>query len=86
LETQYWRVDNGRAQWITVDLPESVALREKLLPPGPRQRYLAADATDLAAWADEVDRSRPVIVTAQAVRTPAPQYSTASLGGGMAIK
>jgi O-methyltransferase involved in polyketide biosynthesis len=65
LETQYWRVDNGRAQWVTVDLPESVALREKLLPPGPRQRYLAADATDLAAWADEVDRSRGVLLTAQ---------------------
>ncbi|MFG3052464.1 class I SAM-dependent methyltransferase [Kitasatospora sp. NPDC048239] len=64
LETQYWRVDNGRARWLTVDLPESVALRERLLPPGPRQRYLAADATDLA-WADEVDRDRAVCVTAQ---------------------
>lgn len=64
LETQYWRVDNGRARWLTVDLPESVALREQVLPPGPRQRYLAADATELA-WADEVDRSREVLVTAQ---------------------
>ncbi|MDH6140050.1 MULTISPECIES: class I SAM-dependent methyltransferase [Kitasatospora] len=64
LETQYWRVDNGRAQWLTVDLPESVALRERLLPPGPRQRYLAADATELG-WTDEVDRSREVLVTAQ---------------------
>ncbi|MFC8451014.1 class I SAM-dependent methyltransferase [Kitasatospora sp. NPDC057223] len=64
LETQYWRVDNGRAQWLTVDLPESVALRERLLPPGPRQRYLAADATEFG-WADEVDRSHGVLVTAQ---------------------
>ncbi|MCX5214695.1 class I SAM-dependent methyltransferase [Kitasatospora sp. NBC_00240] len=64
LETQFWRVDNGRASWLTVDLPESLALREKLLPPGPRQRYLAADATGLA-WADEVDRSSGVLVTAQ---------------------
>ncbi|TQF01429.1 class I SAM-dependent methyltransferase [Kitasatospora acidiphila] len=64
LETQYWRVDNGRAQWLTVDLPESVALREQLLPPGPRQRYLAADATELG-WTDEVDLSREVLVTAQ---------------------
>ncbi|MFC5661490.1 class I SAM-dependent methyltransferase [Kitasatospora misakiensis] len=65
LETQYWRVDNGRAHWLTVDLPEAVALREELLPPGPRQRYLAADATDLAAWADEVDRDRAVLITAE---------------------
>ncbi|MEV4612512.1 class I SAM-dependent methyltransferase [Kitasatospora sp. NPDC049258] len=64
LETQYWRIDNGRARWLTVDLPESVALRERLLPPGPRQRYLAADATDLG-WAEEVDRSREVLITAQ---------------------
>ncbi|GAA1935124.1 class I SAM-dependent methyltransferase [Kitasatospora viridis] len=65
LETQYWRVDNGRAQWLTVDLPESVGLRERLLPPGPRQRYLAADATDLASWADLVDREHGVLITCQ---------------------
>ncbi|BFV55226.1 class I SAM-dependent methyltransferase [Kitasatospora sp. CMC57] len=64
LETQYWRVDNGRARWLTVDLPEMVALREQVLPPGPRQRCLAADVTELG-WADEVDRSRRVMVTAQ---------------------
>ncbi|MFJ9773001.1 class I SAM-dependent methyltransferase [Kitasatospora sp. NPDC101157] len=64
LETQYWRVDNGRAHWLSVDLPEMVALREKLLPPGPRQRYLAADATDLG-WADEVDHDREVLLCAQ---------------------
>ncbi|MEV7782062.1 class I SAM-dependent methyltransferase [Kitasatospora sp. NPDC088351] len=64
LETQYWRVDNGRAQWLTVDLPEAVALREELLPPGPRQRYLAADATELG-WTEEVDRNHGVLVTAQ---------------------
>ncbi len=64
LETQYWRVDNGRARWLSVDLPESVALRQELLPPGPRQRYLAADATDLG-WADEVDRDHGVLITAQ---------------------
>jgi O-methyltransferase involved in polyketide biosynthesis len=46
-----------------VDLPESVALREKLLPAAPRQRYLAADAMEFD-WADEVDRSRPVLLTA----------------------
>ncbi len=65
LETQFWRVDNGRAHWLSVDLPEAVALREELLPPGPRRRHLAADATDLSAWADEVDRDRAVLITAQ---------------------
>ncbi|MCX4744656.1 class I SAM-dependent methyltransferase [Kitasatospora sp. NBC_01287] len=64
LETQFWRVDNGRARWLSVDLPESIALREELLPPGSRQRYLAADVTEFG-WAGEVDRSRAVLVTAQ---------------------
>ncbi|MDH6125785.1 class I SAM-dependent methyltransferase [Kitasatospora sp. GP82] len=36
LETQYWRVDNGRANWLSADLPETVALRERLLPPVAR--------------------------------------------------
>ncbi|WP_405009323.1 class I SAM-dependent methyltransferase [Kitasatospora sp. NBC_01539] len=64
LETQYWRVDNGRARWLSVDLPEAVALREQLLPAAPRQRLLACSATD-PAWLDEVDDSRGVLITAQ---------------------
>jgi len=32
LETQFWRVDNGRVQWLTVDLPEAIEVRERLLP------------------------------------------------------
>lgn len=64
LETQYWRVDNGRASWLSVDFPESIELREQLLPPGPRRRHLACSATD-PAWLDEVDPSRGVMITAQ---------------------
>ncbi len=64
LETQFWRVDNGRANWLTVDLPEAVALRERLLPPGPRQRLLACSATD-PRWMDEVDPAQGVLITAQ---------------------
>ncbi|MFF9641570.1 class I SAM-dependent methyltransferase [Kitasatospora aureofaciens] len=84
LETQYWRVDNGRAHWLSVDLPESVALREKLLPPGPRQRYLAADATDLDAWADEVDRDQAVLISAQGLLMYLPPARVRSLIAGCA--
>ncbi|WP_380283245.1 class I SAM-dependent methyltransferase [Kitasatospora purpeofusca] len=83
LETQYWRVDNGRARWLTVDLPEMIALRERLLPPGPRQRYLAADATDLV-WADEVDRDRAVLVTAQGLCMYLPPARVKALIAGCA--
>ncbi|MEV3852912.1 class I SAM-dependent methyltransferase [Streptomyces sp. NPDC050095] len=64
LETQFWRVDNGRARWLCVELPETAAVREKLLPRGDRQRLLAQSALDLS-WRDEVDASKGVLITAQ---------------------
>ncbi|MEU8921536.1 class I SAM-dependent methyltransferase [Kitasatospora sp. NPDC048545] len=83
LETQYWRVDNGRARWLSVDLPEVVALRGELLPPGPRQRYLAADATELG-WAEEVDRDRAVLVSAQGLLMYLPPARARALIAGCA--
>ncbi|MCG6498545.1 class I SAM-dependent methyltransferase [Kitasatospora sp. A2-31] len=83
LETQFWRVDNGRARWLTVDLPELVALRERLLPPGPRQRCLAADATTLG-WAEEVDRDHGVLVTAQGLLMYLPPMQVRALIAGCA--
>ncbi|MFC1414000.1 class I SAM-dependent methyltransferase [Streptacidiphilus sp. N1-12] len=64
LETGFWRVDNGTVDWLTVDLPEPLALRHALLPHGPRQRTLARDARD-PAWIDRVDPARGVLVLAQ---------------------
>ncbi|HEY9473225.1 MAG TPA: class I SAM-dependent methyltransferase [Mycobacteriales bacterium] len=64
LETQFWRVDNGRVHWLTVDLPEVTALRDRLLPDSPRLSTLACSATD-ERWLDEVDPTRGVLVVAQ---------------------
>jgi O-methyltransferase involved in polyketide biosynthesis len=64
LETQFWRVDNGRVQWLSVDLPESVELRSRLLPSSPRLRTIAGSVLD-KAWLDEVDPTRGVLLTAQ---------------------
>ncbi|MFI0814979.1 class I SAM-dependent methyltransferase [Streptomyces sp. NPDC021098] len=64
LETQYWRVDNGRARWLCVELPETAAVRRALLPDDERRRTLARSALDLS-WRDEVDASRGVLITAQ---------------------
>jgi O-methyltransferase involved in polyketide biosynthesis len=64
LETQFWRVDNGKVRWVGVDVPETVAVRERLLPGEPRRRTLAYSALD-KRWMDEVDASRGVLVTAQ---------------------
>lgn len=64
LETQFWRVDNGRVRWLTVDLPEVLELRGLVFPEEPRQRRHAGSALDLS-WADELEPGAPVLVTAQ---------------------
>lgn len=33
--TQFWRVDNGRVLWFTVESPQTAAVREALLPTEP---------------------------------------------------
>jgi O-methyltransferase involved in polyketide biosynthesis len=64
LETAFWRCDNGRVSWLTVDLPEPLALRHSLLPHGSRQHTLACDARD-PAWTKGIDPARGVLVLAQ---------------------
>jgi O-methyltransferase involved in polyketide biosynthesis len=64
LETQFWRVDNGRVHWLTVDLPEAIEVRERLLPAGERHRVLAYSALD-PRWPDGLEAARGVLVTAQ---------------------
>ena len=64
LETQFWRVDDGRVRWLTVDLPEVVALRRRLLPESGRMQAFSGSALDFG-WTDEVAESAGVLVTAQ---------------------
>lgn len=64
LETGFWRVDNGRVQWISLDFPEVIELRERLLPKHPRVRNIAGSALDFS-WMSAVDSSRPVFISAQ---------------------
>jgi O-methyltransferase involved in polyketide biosynthesis len=63
LETTFWRVDDGRAHWVTVDVEEALRLRRRLLPDGPRQRTVPASALD-ERWMDELDPTE-LLVTAQ---------------------
>lgn len=66
LETQFWRVDNGRTRWLTVDLPSVLDLRRRVLPEEPRQQSHSGSALDLG-WVAELERGVPVLVTAQGV-------------------
>ena len=64
LETQFWRVDNGRVRWLTVDLPDVINLREKLLIKSSRRRAVACSALD-ERWMDAVNPSTLMLITAQ---------------------
>ncbi|MEM9071363.1 MAG: class I SAM-dependent methyltransferase [Myxococcota bacterium] len=64
LETQRFRLDNSRALWLGVDLPESIVIRERFMTPDERHRHVAASAMD-NSWFDEVPSDRPVYFTAQ---------------------
>lgn len=65
LETQRYRIASGRdITWITVDLPESIAIRERFIAPDKQHQHLAMSALD-QAWFEQVPEHRPVFVTAQ---------------------
>jgi O-methyltransferase involved in polyketide biosynthesis len=64
LETQARRVDNGRMRWLSVDLPEAIALRERFIAPTNRFRHVAVSVLD-PAWMDEVDDASGLFVVAQ---------------------
>jgi O-methyltransferase involved in polyketide biosynthesis len=64
LETQFQRCDDGRVQWLCVDVPEAINVRERFLPPSARCRHVPKSALDLA-WLDAVDPAHGVFVSAQ---------------------
>lgn len=64
LETQFQRVDDGQVQWVCVDLPESIAVRERFLPPPERCRHVPKSALDLS-WMDDVGTAGPLFVSMQ---------------------
>jgi O-methyltransferase involved in polyketide biosynthesis len=64
LETQFHRVDNGQVQWVCIDLPDALAVRERFLPPSERCRHIARSALDLS-WMDEVASDRPAFISMQ---------------------
>ncbi|WP_079148551.1 class I SAM-dependent methyltransferase [Streptomyces agglomeratus] len=67
LETTFWRVDNGRVQWVSVDLADPLELRTRLLPQERRQVHIPCDISrdPDSRWMESVDTSRGVLVTAQ---------------------
>lgn len=64
LETQRFRIDAPDALWISVDLPEAMAIRERFIQPDQRHQHIACSATD-ERWLDAIPTNKPVFITAQ---------------------
>lgn len=85
LETQFWRVDNGRMRWLTVDLPPVLDLRRRVLPEESRQKSHSGSALDLG-WIDEVEPGAPVLVTAQGLLPYFEREQVHALIASMAVR
>ncbi|MGE3619662.1 MAG: class I SAM-dependent methyltransferase [Acidimicrobiia bacterium] len=64
LQTSFWRIGDPMVRWLSVDLPEAIALRERLLPAEPNLEHLACSALD-RTWMDRVDPTGGVLLTAE---------------------
>ncbi len=64
LQTTYWRLGRPEVNWLSIDLPEVIDLRERLLPKEPRVRHVPASALD-RSWMDAVPAGSPTIVSAE---------------------
>ncbi len=68
LNTHHERVDNGRARWFDLDLPDVIALRWNFFTDSPRRTMIAASVTDEAWVAKVASRSTgPYLFVAEAV-------------------
>lgn len=67
LNTRYERLDNGHAQWVEFDLPDTMALRREFFADTPRRTMIDASAAD-EAWVSVVrDRPAPYFFVSEAV-------------------
>lgn len=53
LDTTFQRVDNGNVLWINIEMPDVVALRNKLIPDSEREMTIAKSVFDFT-WMDDI--------------------------------
>lgn len=53
LNTRFERLDNGRARWFELDLPDSIELRRRFFEDSPRRTMIAASVLD-ESWLETV--------------------------------
>ncbi len=67
LNTRFERIDNGRARWFELDLPDSIALRRLFFEDGPRRTMIAGSVID-EEWMEPVLKAgQPTLFLSEAV-------------------
>ena len=66
LDDTFRKCDNGRCRVINIDMPDVIAIRNDLLPPGERERNLGCDLND-DSWMNEIDASDGAVFFAAGV-------------------
>jgi O-methyltransferase involved in polyketide biosynthesis len=54
LDATFSRVDNGSVRWYNIDLPDSIAFRQRFIPPAERAADIAKSMLDYT-WLDDVE-------------------------------
>ncbi|MGA7161103.1 MAG: class I SAM-dependent methyltransferase [Bacteroidota bacterium] len=67
LDTTFQRIDNGRIFWYDLDLPDSIALRRKLIPETNRNIFISKSVFDTSWFQDIKERRSKVFFMAAGV-------------------
>ena len=63
IDTQAWRVADSSVRWISVDLPDAINVRKRLLPPHHKSRSIECSALD-PAWLTEIPHDAEPFISA----------------------
>ena len=66
LDTTGRRCDNGTCKLYNLDLPEVIAVRDRLLPPGEREENIPCNLND-TEWCSRIDASQGAVLFASGV-------------------
>ncbi len=61
LDTTFDRVDNGKIQWIDLDLPDTIALRKKYIYETERRQFIAKSVFD-NSWYESIKNNQNVML------------------------
>ena len=61
MDTRFYRVDNGRIEWVNIDLPETINVRRRFLEEQGRVSMIACSAMD-PAWTDQISSDKKEVL------------------------